>query len=252
MPNNKKQLPEINYGALVSVKKRRGTGAFILVVLLLACVLFLFRNRLSWFAHVFTSEPTTVTQNPQEVGNARPPVPHPKLNPKRLAEGELPSTANSATNAQVSRPVISIEVIFPGGRRRTIYPSHNGIVNLDLGGSAAATPAQTQPVTAAATAANAAERQQALTNSPDVLSRASEPLYPPLAEQMKLQGAVTLQVKIDKQGNVVDTQVLSGPEILATAAREAVQDWHFRPHYVNGAPVETEVRVVVNFTISTR
>jgi len=122
MPNNKKQLPEINYGALVSVKKRRGTGAFILVVLLLACVLFLFRNRLSWFAHVFTSEPTTVTQNPQEVGNARPPVPHPKLNPKRLAEGELPSTANSATNAQVSRPVISIEVIFPGGRRRTIYP----------------------------------------------------------------------------------------------------------------------------------
>ena len=252
MPDNKQQLPEINYAALVPDKKRGGTGAFILVVLLVGCALFLFRHRLSWFAHVFNSEPATVTQNTPEVENPRPSVPQPKLKPKRLAEAEPPSPVNSGTNEQVARPVISVEVIFPGGQRQTIHPSHNATVNLDLEGSSTPTSAQTQPATAAASAGNAAEHEQALADSPDVVSRPSEPVYPPLAEQMKLEGSVTLRVKIDKNGNVVETQVLSGPEILATAAREAVRHWRFRPHYNNGTPTEAEALVVVNFTISTR
>jgi TonB family protein len=252
MPNNKQQLPEINYAALVSGKKRGGTGAFILVVLLLGCALFFFRHRLSWFAHVFTSEPATVTQNTPEVANPRPSDKQPRLKPKGLAEAELPSPVNSGTNEQVTRPVVSVEVMFPGGQRQTIHPSHNATVNLDLGGSAMSTSAQMQSATEAANAGNAAEHEQALADSPDVLSRPSEPVYPPLAEQMKLEGSVTLRVKIDKNGNVVDTQVLSGPEILATAAREAVRHWRFRPHYKNGASMEAEALVVVNFTISTR
>ena len=44
---------------------------------------------------------------------------------------------------------------------------------------------------------------------------------------------------------------LSGPAILAAAAREAVKQWHFKPYLVNGQPVETQARVTVNFTIST-
>jgi protein TonB len=252
MPNNKQPLPEINYAALVSVKKRGGAGAFILLLLLLGCVLFFFRHRLSWFAQVLTPEPTVVTENPSEVKNPRPPVPQAKLKPKKLGEAEPPSTANSGTNERVTRPVISVEVIFPGGRRRTIHPSHNATLNLDLGSSTTATSAQTQPATAAATAVNGAEKEAVAADSPEVLYRPSEPVYPPLAEQMKMQGSVTLQVNIDKKGNIVSLQVVSGPEILATAAREAVRHWRFRPHYKNGAPIETEARVVVNFTISTR
>jgi protein TonB len=38
---------------------------------------------------------------------------------------------------------------------------------------------------------------------------------------------------------------------LATAAREAVKQWHFKPYLLNGQPVETQARVTVNFTIST-
>ena len=251
MPNNKQRLPEINYDALVSgpVKKRRRAGAIILIILLLGGVLFFFRGRLSWFAHVLTSEPATVAQNTSEVENPRPPVPQPKLKPKKLAEAELPSTADSGTNERVTRPVISVEVIFPGGRRRTIHP-HNATVN--LGGSTTATSAQTQPAAAAATAVNAAEQEQVLTDSPEVLYRPKEPAYPRLAEQMKIGGSVTLQVNIDKNGNIVGTQVLSGPEILSAAAREAVRQWRFRPRYKNGVPIETEARIVVDFTISTR
>jgi periplasmic protein TonB len=253
MPNNKQQLPEVNYDALVSgaVKKRGGAVAFILLILLLGGVLFFFRGRLSWFAHVLTSEPATVTQNTSHVENPRPPVPQPKLKPKKLAEAELPSTATSATNERVTRPLISVEVISPGGQRQTIHP-RNATVNVDLGGSTTATSAQTQPAAAAATAGNAAEHEQVHADSPEILDRPSEPVYPRLAEEMKVEGSVTLQVNIDKNGNIVGTQVLSGPEILATAAREAVQHWRFRPRYKNGAPIETEARVVVNFTISTR
>ena len=40
-------------------------------------------------------------------------------------------------------------------------------------------------------------------------------------------------------------------EILATAAREAVKQWHFKPYLQNGQPVETQARITVNFTIST-
>jgi protein TonB len=253
MPNNKQQLPEVNYDALDSPpgKKRGGYLAFILLILLLGGALFFFRDHLSWFAHVLTSEPSTVTESTSNAENPRPPVPQPKLKPKKLAEAELPSTANSGTNEPVTRSIISAEVIFPGGQRRTIYP-HNATVNVDLGGSTTAIPAQKQPATAAAAGVNPAEHEQVLADSPEVLGHPAEPVYPRLAEEMKVEGSVTLQVNIDKNGNIVGTQVLSGPEILATAAREAVRHWRFRPHYKNGAPIETGARVVVNFTISTR
>ena len=254
MPNNKQQLPEINYAALASspVKKRRGLAAFILLILLLGGAFFLFRDRLSWFAHVLTSEPATVPQNTSVVENPPPPVPQPKLKPKKLVEAEQPPMTNSGTNERVTRPNITIEVISSGGQRRTVHPN-NATVNLDLGGSAAPTSTQTQPAAAAAaTVGKASEHAQVLAGSPEVLYSPSEPVYPRLAEQMKVEGVVTLHVNIDKDGNVVETQVLSGPEVLAAAAREAIRHWRFRPHYKNGAPVETDARVVVNFTISTR
>jgi protein TonB len=77
------------------------------------------------------------------------------------------------------------------------------------------------------------------------------PDYPLLARQMKVQGAVSLQTLISREGTIQEIQILSGPAILAAAAREAVKQWHFKPYLVNGQPVETQARVTVNFTIST-
>jgi periplasmic protein TonB len=253
MPNYKPQRPQTNYAARASgrVKKRGGAGAFLLLILILAGAAFLFRGRLSWFAHVLTLEPTTVTQNPSQVENPRPPVPQPKLKPRKLAEAERLSSPNSATNERVTRPNISVEVMYPGGQRRTVYP-HGTTVNLDLGGSKPPTSPPPQPAAAATTSGNAAEPEPVSADSPEVLYHPSDPVYPRLAEQMKIQGSVTLQVNIDKNGNIVGTQVLSGPPILAAAAQEAVRQWRFRPRYKNGAPIDTQAHVVVNFTISTR
>jgi protein TonB len=138
--------------------------------------------------------------------------------------------------------------MYPGGQRRTIYP-HGATFNLDLGAKPR-TPPPTQPAAADTSAAHAAEHVSA--DSPEVVYSPSEPVYPRLAEQMKVEGSVKLQVNIDKNGNIVGIQVLSGPPILAAAAQEAVRQWRFRPRYKNGAPIDTEAHVVVNFTISTR
>jgi protein TonB len=250
MLNYKSQRPQTNYAARASGRgqKRGGPVVFILLLLLLAGAAFLFRGRLSWFAHVLTLEPATVTQNPSEVEKPQPPVPQPKLKPRKLAEAEPPSSPNPATNEPVARPVISVEVMYPGGQRRTIYP-HGATFNLDLGAKPR-TPPPTQPAAADTSAAHAAEHVSA--DSPEVVYSPSEPVYPRLAEQMKVEGSVKLQVNIDKNGNIVGIQVLSGPPILAAAAQEAVRQWRFRPRYKNGAPIDTEAHVVVNFTISTR
>ena len=77
------------------------------------------------------------------------------------------------------------------------------------------------------------------------------PNYPLLARQMKVQGAVSLRVLIARDGTIQELDILSGPDILAAAAREAVKQWHFKPYLQNGQPVETQARITVNFTIST-
>ena len=77
------------------------------------------------------------------------------------------------------------------------------------------------------------------------------PDYPLLARQMKVQGSVMLQALIGQDGGIQALRVVSGPAILAEAAREAVKQWRFKPYYQSGRPVETEARITVNFTIST-
>jgi len=99
--------------------------------------------------------------------------------------------------------------------------------------------------------ANAAERVQMSADTSDVVSRPVQPDYPLLARQMKVQGSVILQALIGRDGLIQDLRVVSGPPILATAAQDAVKQWHFKPHYQGSDAVETQARITVNFTIST-
>ena len=98
----------------------------------------------------------------------------------------------------------------------------------------------------------AAGRVRLSPNATGIVSRSVEPDYPLLAKQMKVEGAVVLNALIGRDGNIQKLQVLSGPAILSAAAREAVQQWRFRPYLQSGEAVETESRITVNFTIWTR
>jgi TonB family protein len=97
----------------------------------------------------------------------------------------------------------------------------------------------------------AAERVRYSDQAMEVVVRPVEPVYPLLAQQSHVQGSVVLHARVSKDGTVQALKVISGPDILTTAALEAVKQWRFKPHYESGEAVPTETHITVNFTIST-
>lgn len=77
-----------------------------------------------------------------------------------------------------------------------------------------------------------------------------EPKYPQIARDMHLSGAVHLRAIIGTDGTIRDLEVLSGNPILTRAAVDAVRQWRYRPTLLNGAPVEVETSITVNFVLS--
>ncbi len=169
-----------------------------------------------------------------------------------------PKLAPVITNRAVLPP-LEVEVVA-GDEHRTLPPG-NSSVKLDLepkrppSSTAAAQSASTEsPATTtddAGPASNATERVRLSADTAQAVSRPVNPDYPLLARQMKVQGAVMLQALIGNDGIIQDLRVVSGPAILAEAARQAVKQWRFKPYLQAGQPVETQARITVNFTIST-
>jgi TonB family protein len=75
------------------------------------------------------------------------------------------------------------------------------------------------------------------------------PKYPAEAKKAGIQGTVKLYIIVNKDGTVQGTAVLSGDPELAKAAQEAVQQWVYRPTFLNGQPVEVQTTVDVTFTL---
>lgn len=81
------------------------------------------------------------------------------------------------------------------------------------------------------------------------LVREVKPVYPPLARQARIQGAVILEAIIGKNGSIENLRLVSGHPMLAPAAIEAVRQWRYRPYTLNGQPVDVETQVTVNFVL---
>jgi TonB family protein len=100
------------------------------------------------------------------------------------------------------------------------------------------------------------EPARALALLPDVagsiLLHRVEPQYPEEARRQGIQGPVVLDLYIGKDGTVQDVGLVSGQVVLADAANSAVKQWRFKPHYVDGSEVETQTRITLRFTLSTR
>ena len=69
----------------------------------------------------------------------------------------------------------------------------------------------------------------------------------PIAPDDSLGGKVRLQIVIAASGIVEQIHVLSGRQVLAQAAEQAVRLWHYRPFQSDGPPTERETSVVVSF-----
>jgi TonB family protein len=80
-------------------------------------------------------------------------------------------------------------------------------------------------------------------------TRGVNPVYPPEAQEAKVQGVVILDVAIAEDGLVVHACVLRSIPLLDQAALDAVRQWEFEPPLVDGAPHPIVMTVTVNFTL---
>jgi periplasmic protein TonB len=77
----------------------------------------------------------------------------------------------------------------------------------------------------------------------------SQPALPPWAKGLEVDGVVTLDAVIDEKGNapVSQMKVLSGPRLLQSSAKQAVQLWLFQPALSDGKPTATHIILTVEF-----
>ena len=240
-----------------------------LVMLLVALGLVLIKDRDFWFPAPETTDSeviddTTPAAAEDTTQPAAPALTTPasalpaakKRHTAPVAAGKAPEpaplTAPAVTASRAVLPPLRVEVVA-GDQRQLVRPGSPSVkVELQNGAPgqiASQAPHTPIPVPDSAPVTTTGESVQMSTDTRQALTRPVRPAYPLLARQMKVQGAVILLVDIDKDGSIQALQILSGPAILADAAREAVKQWRFKPYLQNGVPIETQARVTVDFTI---
>ncbi len=75
------------------------------------------------------------------------------------------------------------------------------------------------------------------------------PLYPAQASAAQVQGEVIVEAIVGRDGEVVETRVVSGPPLLRAAAESAVQRWRYRPYEVDGSPAEIATTARLEFKL---
>lgn len=83
-----------------------------------------------------------------------------------------------------------------------------------------------------------------------LVSRVS-PTYPADAKKAKAQGTVVIHAIIGRDGSVQSENVVSSPSpLLNQAALDAVKQWKYTPYLLNGAAVEVDTQININFSLS--
>jgi TonB family protein len=79
-----------------------------------------------------------------------------------------------------------------------------------------------------------------------------KPDYPEALRQAGIEGTVSLEAIIGKDGTVLNHRVLNtlANPALVEAAVEAVKQWRYQPTLLNGEPVEVVTTITMNFRLS--
>jgi TonB family protein len=77
-------------------------------------------------------------------------------------------------------------------------------------------------------------------------------IYPPLAKQARIQGAVVLDVVIAADGSVASANVIRGHPLLVNAAMESVKQWKYQPFLINGVGIKVETQITVTFSLDSK
>jgi TonB family protein len=84
---------------------------------------------------------------------------------------------------------------------------------------------------------------------PAMLVHRVEPVYPELAKQVHREGRVELRAIIGTDGSIQSLQIVAGDPLFQLSAREAVQQWRYRPTILNGQAVEIDTYITVIYTL---
>jgi protein TonB len=80
-----------------------------------------------------------------------------------------------------------------------------------------------------------------------VVSRVN-PDFPEMAKQLKLSGAVEVEIVIGESGAVESAKPVNGNPVLTRSAVDALKRWKFKPFQKDGAAVKVQVTLKISFT----
>jgi periplasmic protein TonB len=75
------------------------------------------------------------------------------------------------------------------------------------------------------------------------------PIYPPIALNARIEGAVILEAVINERGEIERVKVLRSQPLLDAAAVDAVRRWRYTPTLLSGVPVSVLMTITINFTL---
>jgi TonB family protein len=87
---------------------------------------------------------------------------------------------------------------------------------------------------------------------PGRLLKKVAPQYPDLALRAGLSGDVVLLAVIGTDGRLHHVKAISGSPMLREEAVAAARQWRYAPATLSGKPVESDTRIIINFTINPR
>ena len=191
-----------------------------------------------------SSAPVDTTQAPVETVNR---FSHqPKVAEDRVTTPIAVVTPRSAPAQAPAQSALQVKTQPRAQQAASPEAEAPSIANLGATAKPDALSAITHATTTALPAAPSSQRiSQGVTDG--LLIKRVQPIYPQQALQMHIQGAVSLQATIGKDGSVRNVKVVSGPATLARAASDAVRQWKYRPYTLNGEPVEIQTEININF-----
>lgn len=176
-----------------------------------------------------------------KVSSVEAETPQPSAPAHTAGGSSLPSTFG-ALNA---RPVASAKRNADVGAAPSLDAGEAPSVDGALGTIAAPTLAAPEPSKPAANAAGPV-RVGGNIRPPKIIS-STLPDYPSIARNAGVEGAVVIEVVIDKAGKVTDAHAISGPQMLRKPALDAVRGWKYKPSLLDGEPISVEMLVTIQF-----
>jgi TonB family protein len=216
-----------------------------LVLLLCALAAVVIKDRDFWFgsfenvsANETTADPTQGSAVQQATVLPMTASPLPKAKKQSTAKSE-PSAAETTVFAVNRTAVPPLEAIAVQGEKHSTLQPRNYSMDVQI---AKAGEFLWNPGAAPAEHVSSSEPVMSMRPPAGIA-------YPMLSGQSKVQGSVVVEVLVGADGAIQNTKVVSGPPILASAAREAVRQWHFKPFLQDGKAVPTKATVTVNLKI---